>query len=178
MTQYSKWPYCQEPRFPNTPSRVAFSLRMHQENVSSSLTTHWSKSSWVHCWFEYNVRAPWLQATECLLYSEGDLMAIALEPNRNLNRGSRAHAPIANDDLLLIVWYNTNVIPTNWSALLFHIDATVHLRWKVIDQFNSCFWFYLYSYVTKYIVTHKPHTPHCTQSHFFYFTICTSSAIQ
>ena len=90
----------------NTPSRVAFLLRMHHKNdsnVSSGLATHWGRLLWIHCWFEYNVGAPRIQAAGHPLYFKGDLIAIALQPDYNLDCGSRAHVFIVNNDLLLIV---------------------------------------------------------------------------
>ena len=171
---------CQELKSPNTPSKVVFQLRMHHKNnpnVLSGLVTYWSRLLWVHCWFEYNVGAPWLQVTGHSLYSKSDPIIIFLEPYCNLDCGSKAYTLITNNNPSLIVWRNINVIFTSRSTLLSYIDTTVHLRWKVTDQFNLCFWSYFCSYVIKYIVTHKPYIPHCTQSQSFYLTICTSSAI-
>ena len=89
--------HCQESKSPNAPSGKTFPLRMHHKNnlnVLSGLATHWDRSPWVHCWFKYNVGAPWLQAAGCPLYSKDDPMVIALEPSRNLDCSSRVHAPL------------------------------------------------------------------------------------
>ena len=60
----------------------------------------------VHRWFGYNIRIPRLQAAGRPLYSEGDPMATALEPSRNLDCSNKAHALVASDannDPLLII---------------------------------------------------------------------------
>lgn len=97
---------CQELGSPNAPSEEVFPLHIHYENnlnILNSLATYWSRSPQVHRWFEYNIEAPWLQAARRSLYSKDDLIAIVLELSCSLDCNSRVHAPIANNNLLLIV---------------------------------------------------------------------------